>query len=420
MGGSTPARPQGVPFRVVALLAIAVFINYVDRGNLATAGPLLKGDLGLSNFQFGLLGSAFFMSYAPLQPVAGWLAQRFDVRYVLAAGLVIWALATALVGLVTSFAMLFALRLLLGVGESVTYPSNSKLLGQRCPEHQRGRANGVIAACQALGPTFGTLVGGLIMVTFGWRAAFIGFGFASLLWLLPWFIVTRGGTATYGGEHGDPLPYVTLLRQRALWGSSLGQFCSTYSYYFVLTWLPLILVKAYGYSVKEMAQIGAGVYAIHAASSALMGWTSDRWIMAGASANRVRKTLLVSGLIGIAVVMMVCASAVSTTAVLLLAATAALHGTQTPNIFAIAQTLGGPRAAGQWMGVQNLVGNLAGVIAPALTGFVVDRTGEYYWAFAIAAGVALLGSVAFGVLIPRIEPVVWNQDPVRVQKSRPQ
>jgi len=76
-----------------------------------------------------------------------------------------------------------------------------------------------------------------------------------------------------------------------------------------------------------------------------------------------------------------------------------------PIIFAIAQTLGGPRAAGQWMGIQNLVGNLAGVIAPALTGFVVDRTGEYYWAFAIAAGVALLGSLAFGVLIPRIEPV---------------
>jgi len=76
--------------------------------------------------------------------------------------------------------------------------------------------------------------------------------------------------------------------------------------------------------------------------------------------------------------------------------------------------------AGQWMGIQNLVGNLAGVIAPALTGFVVDRTGEYYWAFAIAAGVALLGSLAFGVLIPRIEPVAWHVDPVRVQKSRPQ
>src|SRR5258708_12059384 len=128
MGGSSPAQPQGLPFRVVLLVAVAVFINYVDRGNLATAGPLLKGELGLSNFQFGLLGSAFFISYAPLQPVAGWLAQRFDVRYVLAAGLVIWALATALVGLATSFALLFGLRLLLGVGEGLTYPPNSQLL----------------------------------------------------------------------------------------------------------------------------------------------------------------------------------------------------------------------------------------------------------------------------------------------------
>jgi MFS family permease len=245
------------------------------------------------------------------------------------------------------------------------------------------------------------------MARFGWRAAFIAFGLVSLLWLLPWFLVTRGGTATAGGQHGAPLPYVELLKKRALWGSSLGQFCSTYSFYFVLTWLPLILVRAYGYSVKEMAQIGAGVYAIYAVSSALMGWVSDRWIMAGASANRVRKSLLVAGLIGIAIVMMVCANAVSTYAVILLAVTAALHGTQTPNIFAIAQTLGGPRAAGQWMGVQNFVGNLAGVIAPSLTGFVVDRTGEFYWAFAIAAGVALLGSLAFGVLIPRIEPVKW-------------
>jgi MFS family permease len=294
------------------------------------------------------------------------------------------------------------------VGESVTYPCNSKLLAQHAPEHQRGRANGLIAGCQALGPTFGTLVGGMIMASLGWRAAFVAFGFVSLLWLLPWLIVTRGGTATAGAQHGAPLPYLTLLKKRALWGASLGQFCSTYSFYFVLTWLPLILVKSYGYSVKEMAQIGAGVYAIYAASSFLTGWASDHWIMAGASANRVRKTLLVAGLVGIAILMMVCASAVSTAAVMLLAATAALFGTQTPNIFAISQTLGGPRAAGQWMGVQNFVGNLAGVVAPSVTGLVVDYTGGFYWAFAIAAGVTLLGCLAFGVLIPRIEPIDWH------------
>jgi MFS family permease len=398
--------------RVVLLLATAVFINYVDRGNLATASPLLKDELGLSNSEMGVLLSAFFWSYAPLQPVAGWLAQRFDVRHVLGAGLVVWATATVITGLATTFTELLALRILLGVGESVAYPCNSKLLAQRAPEHERGRANGLVAAGQALGPTFGTLVGGLVMARFGWRSAFIAFGLISLIWLLPWVVVTRGGAATTGsGSTMRPLSYLTILKQRALWGSSLGSFCSFYAYYFVLAWLPLFLVKAHGFSVKEMAQIGAGVYAVHAASSAAVGWLSDRWIIAGASPNRVRKTLLVSGLVGVAVLMMACAQAGATLSIFLLASTAALFGTQTPNIFALSQTLGGPRAAGQWMGVQNMIGNLAGVVAPLLTGFVLDSTGEYFWAFAIAAGVALIGILAFGILIPRIEPVVWPEAP---------
>jgi MFS family permease len=398
----------------VLLLATAVFINYVDRGNLATASPLLKDELGLSNSEMGILLSAFFWSYAPLQPIAGWFAQRFDVRHVLGAGLLIWATATALTGIATTFAELFALRILLGFGESVVYPCNSKLLAQRTPEHERGRANGLVAAGQALGPTFGTLVGGLVMARFGWRAAFVAFGLISLIWLVPWAAVTRGGAATCGlGSTLRPLPYLMILKQRALWGSSLGSFCSFYAYYFVLSWLPLYLVKAHGFSVGEMAQIGAAVYAVHAASAAAVGWGSDRWIIAGASPDRVRKTLLVGGLIGIAVLMMACASAGPTLAIILLASTAALFGTQTPNIFALSQTLGGPRAAGQWMGVQNMIGNLAGVVAPLVTGFVLDSTGKYYWAFAIAAGVALCGTLAFGLLIPKLEQVAWPEHPAK-------
>ncbi len=408
MDARPAAQSHTLPAHIVLLLAIAVFINYVDRGNLATAGPQLKDELGLSNAQFGALGSAFFLSYAPLQLVAGWLAQRFDVRYVLAGGLVIWATATSLVGLASSFTALVALRLLLGVGESVTYPCNSRLLAQRSPEHQRGRANGVIAGCQALGPTFGTLVGGSVMAQFGWRAAFVGFGLISLLWLLPWFLATRGGTTVAGVDHGPPLSYLRLFKERAIWGASLGQFFSTYSFYLVLSWMPLILVKSYGYSMQEMSRIGAGVYALYALSSFTMGWASDRWIMAGASANRVRKTMLVGGLVGIAILMLICASAVATSGVLVLAATAVLFGTQTPNIFAISQTLGGPRAAGQWMGVQNFVGNIAGVVAPFVTGLVIDHTHGFYWAFVIAALVTLLGCLAFGLLIPRIEPIKWT------------
>lgn len=137
---------------MVWLLAAAVFINYFDRGNLATASPLLQRELGLSNSELGILFSAFFWSYAPLQPVAGWLAQRFDVRYVLGGGLALWALATMFTGLATSFAQILILRVILGVGESVAYPSNAKFLAQRVPLHERGRSNGSANLAGVLAP----------------------------------------------------------------------------------------------------------------------------------------------------------------------------------------------------------------------------------------------------------------------------
>jgi MFS family permease len=187
----TPAN-AGISGRMVLLLAAAIFINYIDRGSLALASPLLKDELQLSNSEMGILFAAFFWSYAPLQPLAGWIAQRFDVRHVLAAGLALWALATLLTGFATSFVMVFCLRLLLGIGESVSYPCNAKILAQRATVQQRGRANGFIAVGQALGPTCGTLLGGFIMAQYGWRAMFIFFGALSLLWLIPWRMATRG------------------------------------------------------------------------------------------------------------------------------------------------------------------------------------------------------------------------------------
>ena len=249
------------------------------------------------------------------------------------------------------------------------------------------------------------------MAHFGWRAAFIAFGLVSLLWLLPWLVVTRGGAVTASvGPIMRPLPYRVLLKQRALWGSSLGAFCSFYSYYFLLTWLPLFLVKAHGFSVKEMAQIGASIYAVHAASSATIGWASDRWIASGGFVNRVRKSAMVVGMLGAAGSIFMCANANPRGSALLLMMAAFFFGLGSPQIFAIAQTLGGSRAAGQWMGLQNAVGNLAGILAPLLTGVVVDRTGEYFWAFVVVGAVLLIGAVAWGAVIPRVEPVRWPDE----------
>jgi MFS family permease len=403
VGGSSSAR-------VVALLTLAAFINYVDRGNLAIAGPLIRDQLGLSNTQLGLLLSAFFWSYAPGQLPAGWLAERLDARWVLAAGVGVWGVATALTGLASGFIMLLVLRVMLGVGESVMYPASFKILAREVPEGQRGRANGFLAAGQNSGPAFGTLVCGLLIAWLGWRIVFVGLGCVSLLWLWPWLRTPRSGIQQRLSGVPDGPPMLSILRSRELWGSCLGGFCLSYSLYLVLSWLPVYLVKARGFSVAEMAQIGAGVYILSAITSVLTGSVSDRWLKAGAGSNRVRKTALLAGFAGLTACMSMGALAGPLESLAGMAGCGVFLGILVPSYFATAQTLAGPDATARWFGVQNFIGNIGGITAPAITGVVVDRTGSFSTAFLIAAAFALLGILAFGLIVRKVEPVDWGGD----------
>src|SRR5664280_1864492 len=125
MATTTPPGPQRLTGKlsvIIALLGISVFINYVDRGNLSIAAPMLKEELGISASQLGVLLSAFFWTYACLQPVSGWLVDRVNVNWVIAGGFFLWSAATAATGILHTFAMLFGLRLVLGMGESVACP----------------------------------------------------------------------------------------------------------------------------------------------------------------------------------------------------------------------------------------------------------------------------------------------------------
>src|SRR3954466_4717923 len=179
-------RPRvSVGWAIAPLLALAVFINYVDRGNLATAAPLIKDEMKLSGESFGLIVSAFFWSYTPGQLLAGWLAEKIKPYRTLAIGLTIWSLATAATGLTTGFTALIVLRVLLGLGETAVFPCASKIFARGLPEHQRGAANGPAGMGPALGPAFGTFVGGKMMALISWRPTFILFGLTSLLWLIP-------------------------------------------------------------------------------------------------------------------------------------------------------------------------------------------------------------------------------------------
>lgn len=407
---ASPAKTAAVfgPM-IVPLLALAVFINYVDRGNLATAAPLIKGELALDATQIGLLISAFFWAYTPGLVLAGWLADRFNAYMTLAAGLALWSVATLLSGLAGGFVALLLLRLLLGVGEAAAFPCSSALLARHVDPRQLGAANGLIIAGLSLGPAVGIFFGGHLMEQFGWRGVFLLFGAISLLWLAPWLLATRHlSRASAQPAAGDSLGFGAILRRPELWGAALGHFSVNFGFYFIVSWMPLYLVQAQGYTVGEMANIGGALYVIYAGASFASGWISDRWIGTGAAPNRVRKTFFVATHAVAAGGLLVGAVAPPQIAVASLFVVAIGLGAVGPHIFATGQTLAGPRAAGKWMGVQNGCANFAGILGPILTGVIVDRTGAWEGAFLLAAGFTVIGVVAWSLMIRKIEPIEWD------------
>ncbi|HVC01733.1 MAG TPA: MFS transporter [Steroidobacteraceae bacterium] len=393
---------------IVLLMALAIFINYVDRGNLATAAPLIKTDLRLSNTQYGILVSAFFWIYVPGQIVAAWFVQKINAYRTLALGLALWSAATIATGFASGFAMLLVLRVLLGLGESAGFPASSKLLAQHLPPDRLGVANALVVSGVFTGPAVGTFVGGLFIAAAGWRPLFIVFGAISLLWLAPWVMRTRAldAKARSDASGGEP-KFRELLAKRELWGASIGQFCALYPFYLVLSWLPLYLVKSQGYSLTAMARLGGIVYALSAAICCGAAWLADRSIARGADPGRVRiKIIAAAQCIGF-LCMMACGLGNANMAIAGLLASSVAFGLAAFNIYAIGQTLAGPRAAGKWIGIQNGIGNISGIVAPIITGALIDWTGRYQAAFLVAGGMAIVGACSWLFVVRRAAPLGW-------------
>lgn len=394
--------------RLVLLVTAAVFINYIDRGNLATAAPMIQDELHLSASQLGVLLSAFYYGYVVCMPAMGWLAERYGAKPVLAAGITIWSVATLTTGFAGSFVTLLVLRVLLGIGESVAFPCASKVLAHAVEVSRLGVANGIMSFGYLLGPAVGTLLGGYLMTVCGWRPVFIVFGAVSLVWLWPWSRVRISPPAAPKQPTADSQPsFPQILRRRELWGASLGHFASNYGYYFIVSWLPFYLIKSRGFSMGSMVIIASWAYLLNALSALAMGWLADRWIRAGCSPTMVYKGIMAANHVAgiacmIGMVMLPAAGSIAALFVFEI-----VSGCSYPGLFAIPQILAGPRASARWVGVQNAAGNVAGLIAPAITGVLVDQTGLFDAAFALAAGVNVLGLIGWVLLLPKIAPIQW-------------
>jgi MFS family permease len=404
--------PPWRSWTVLALLVISGILNYVDRTNLSIGATDIQKQLHLSNYQLGLLLSAFFWTYAASQLLymAGWLADRLNVCWVLAAGFGLWTLATTVSGLTTGFTVFFILRLLLGAGESIAYPSYSRILVTCYPEHRRGLANAAIDAGTKTGPALGALIGGFFIARLGWRAFFVGLGAVSFLWLIPWLLwMPRSKRLSTVRKSEAHLSLRDLLRQPAVWWTSIGLFGSNYFWYFLITWLPPYLERERGFAKETMGVVSSVSYLAIALSSVSSGWLSDFFIARGNTPTRVRKTFAGIGLVCSTILLPVAIVEDTRVAIGLLILACMSFGIYASNVYAITQTLAGPAAAGQWTSLQNGFANLSGVVAPWFTGWVVQRTGSFFLAFLAATLMVLMSAGAYIFGVRRVEPVKFGK-----------
>jgi MFS family permease len=400
-------RANGHVGWLIGLVALSILLNYIDRGIIGIAAPLMKGELGLSATGFGLAVSAFFWMYAPANLLIGWLSDRFCVYRVFAAGVAVWALATFLTGFIGGIASLIALRLMLGLGEAIAFPGSSKIFAAEVPSRHRGVANAAVGAALSFGPAVGTLAGGTILALHGWRPIFWAFGAVTILWLIPWTAVSKPFRGvTVRSAVVAPVALSRLVRMPALWAMSAAHFMSNYGFYFLLAWLPLYLIDSRHYPLAEMTGMATAGLVAQGIAALAVGKLSDLMVARGADEGRLRRwSMAVGQLLAGAAVAGIYLAETPGMVLFWLVTTGIASGVVAVNLFAVGQMFGGPRASGGWIGVQNAVGNTSGIVGPIVTGLIVDASGNYGWAFAIAAGVAALGFVWWLFVIPPIREI---------------
>lgn len=389
---------------LVLLLGASVLLNYIDRGAIGVAAPLMKSDLGLSATAFGLAVSAFFWIYAPVQLVLGWLCDRFSVYRLLAFSTMLWSASTLLMGFVGGFLSLLLLRIVLGLAESIIFPGSSKLISRHVPAERRGVANALVAAGLAFGPAVGTLLGGSIMSAFGWRAMFVVFGVASALWLLPWEMTLRALPAAERAS--EPMaPIRELTGKWALWSMGIVHACGNYGFYFMLAWLPLYLVQQRGLTIIQMTMLATLAYAVQGVTALLLGGWSDRWTRRGRAEASLRRGMMIVGQLVFAACMLGIYAAHGLWMVaLLLCVCGMCNAALSLNLYAVAQIFAGPRASGTWVGIQNSVGNISGILGPVASGVIIDRAG-YGGAFALTAAITAIGGLLWAFAVPPIRQI---------------
>ncbi len=410
---AVPAVPAGIPKRyvLVGLCFLATFICYIDRVNISVAIIPMAEEYGWSGTTKGLVLSSFFIGYLAAMIPSGWLANRIGGKLLLGLALIGWSLFTVLTPLAAgiSLAVLIVTRIAMGVGEAATFPAIYGLFARWLPPTERSRAVAFNLTGIAVGTIFALSTTGWLVANHGWQSVFYVFGFAGVLFAVAWFMLVHPTPSAHPaissmerallapmeaevGDHPEPVPWRRLFSHSAVWALIINHFCTNWSLYLMLAWLPSYFRDAQHLSITGSGLFAVGPWVSYFVVGNAGAALADRLIARGTDLTRVRKGFQVVGLLGTGGFTLLAAGATTPTmALLTLCGALGMLGLTwsgfASNYFDIA-----PKHADVLVGITNTAGTLPGIIGVAATGLLLDWTGGYTATLIIAAGVNVIGA----------------------------
>jgi ACS family sodium-dependent inorganic phosphate cotransporter len=404
-------RPTGWPrrFTVVLFFFTCALILYIDRVNISVVAPLLMTEFGWEPALMGTILSAFFVGYLLTQLPGGWLADRFGGKGVVGFAVVWWSLATFVTPFASTVPLMIMARIGLGIGEGVTPPALHSMTARWIPAQERSRVIAFDVTGVYVGIALAFPLSVWIMTHGGWPWVFYSFGALGLVWAGLWYCLVTSRPEEHPTMSPLELAYIQQDRpavaaveavpwrrffaSRAFWALLVGQFCTLWTWYMLLTWLPIYLVQARGFSLEQM-----GVYAMLPYLAMLVaangaGWLADGLIRRGVGITRVRKGFQSLCFVGSGVCL-VLLSTTTSQGLALLYLTLGLGAVATSAAGFLVNHLDiGPRYAGVLMGITNTVGTIPGILAPVVTGLIVQYTGRWELVFYLAAAISGIGEL---------------------------
>jgi ACS family D-galactonate transporter-like MFS transporter len=397
---------------LMALLVTGMVICYAQRGALPFAAPTLIKELHISKTDMGFLLSTFFFLYSFMQIPAGWLVDRFGVKKAYALGFIIWSIASALTGLAGGFYTLILFQLILGVGQSVAFPASARAVANWFQNKERGTVTASYLTGVRIGQALAGAIGAYFLARYSWKVFFGVIGLVPILWFLPWykFLSQWDEQPEDKKEPLDLAPVkkkssflqsLALLKNRTVFGIFLGFFAYDYVWFVYTRWLAGYLKLERGFSDKEMGVWTSAPFLVMSVVIVGSGFLSDYLIRRGYSEISVRKIFIV---IGLGLCMLIVPAGMvegRMTSVWLLAISLCGLGVASPNTWTLTQAVCSKTLVGTVSGIQNFGGNLGGIIAPFLTGYIADKTGSFEWAFSICGILLVVGMLAYIFLVGR-------------------